>query len=173
MSRKGCGFDSLHRYQLLIMTNNNNIHHSAPLAVLTVLLSGNQDRALIMRRSQNDSLPGMYTIPGGHMEDGENVLQAAARELHEETGVRADNCEMIGVIHATASTKEYVQFIVLVHNWTGIPTITEPDLCDEMYWCKVDDLPSNMLKWPTQAIQMALDSTTTHDCWEFFLTNIG
>ena len=172
MSRKGCGFDSLHRYQLLIMTTTR---HTAPLAVLNVLLNPNQDRALIMRRGPEESLAGMYTIPGGHMEIGENVLDAAVRELREETGVHADlkDCEVIGVIHGTAGTREYVQFVVLVHRWIGTPSITEPDNCDDMYWCEITNLPKNTLGWPVQAITMAIDSIHTHDSWEFFLTNIN
>ena len=161
-----------------IGTNTNNMttqRHTAPLAVLNVLLTKDRKRVLIMRRGPEESLAGMYTIPGGHMELGENVLQAATRELQEETSVHANisDCEVIGVIHGMASTKEYIQFIVLVHTWTGMLTIAEPDNCDDMYWCEIDSLPENTLGWPIEAINMAIDSLTNQtNSWDFFLTNI-
>lgn len=40
-------------------------------------------------RSQNR--PGNYDIPKGHREDGESTLDAAMRELREETGLVLDN----------------------------------------------------------------------------------
>ncbi len=156
------------------MTTNNE-RHSAPLAVLTVLLSADKNEVLIMRRGPKESLAGMYTIPGGHMESGENVIEAAIRELYEEAGVITSprDCEVVGVIHATASTKEYVQFIVRVRTWIGIPYIAEPNNCDDMYWCNVRHLPHNMLGWPITGIEMTLDSDVSHDCHQFFVTNIG
>jgi 8-oxo-dGTP diphosphatase len=45
---------------------------------------------LVVRRSPTDSLPGMWEIPGGAVEPGEAFEAAAARELAEETGIRAE-----------------------------------------------------------------------------------
>ena len=155
------------------MTTNDSRHY-APLAVLTVLLSSDK-QVLIMRRGPKESLAGMYTIPGGHIETGENVIEAAVRELNEETGVTTspEECEVIGVIHAIAGTKEYVQFIVRVHTWVGMPYIAEPKNCDDMYWTDIKHLPDNMLTWPITGIQMALDSETSHNSYQIFVTNIG
>jgi 8-oxo-dGTP pyrophosphatase MutT (NUDIX family) len=45
-------------------------------------------RVLMLQRSLDPSDPaaGMWEFPGGHMEEGESVLQAAVREWCEETG---------------------------------------------------------------------------------------
>ncbi|MEX0305764.1 MAG: NUDIX hydrolase [Ruegeria sp.] len=43
---------------------------------------------LVQRKKQPDA--GLWGFPGGHVEWGETVLEAAARELLEETGVIAE-----------------------------------------------------------------------------------
>lgn len=59
---------------------------SPKLAALAVVL--HQDRALLVRR-KNPPDAGLWGFPGGHVEWGETVGQAAIRELREETGVSA------------------------------------------------------------------------------------
>jgi ADP-ribose pyrophosphatase YjhB (NUDIX family) len=48
---------------------------------------------LLMRRSDN----GHWGLPGGYLEPGESVLEAAAREVREETGWRVEVGRLVGV----------------------------------------------------------------------------
>ena len=43
-----------------------------------------------------------YELPGGHREAGENILEAARRELHEETGALTYRMEPVCVYSVTA-----------------------------------------------------------------------
>ncbi|EEX08680.1 hydrolase, nudix family [Ruegeria lacuscaerulensis ITI-1157] len=56
------------------------------IGALAVVVHDGQ--VLLVQRSK-DPDAGLWGFPGGHVEWGETVLQAAARELHEETGVTA------------------------------------------------------------------------------------
>lgn len=56
------------------------------LAALAVVVRG-ENVLLVRRRNPPDA--GLWGYPGGHVERGETALAAAARELAEETTVRA------------------------------------------------------------------------------------
>ncbi|MEP6266931.1 MAG: NUDIX hydrolase [Paracoccaceae bacterium] len=54
------------------------------LAALAVVMKDDQF-LLVKRRNEPDA--GLWGFPGGHVELGETAMEAAARELREETGV--------------------------------------------------------------------------------------
>ena len=56
------------------------------VAALAVVLR--EGHVLLVKR-KNEPDAGLWGFPGGHVELGETGLDAAARELHEETGVIA------------------------------------------------------------------------------------
>lgn len=47
-----------------------------------------ESRVLLLKRREDDYLPNMWEIPGGHVDPGETLARALARELYEETGLR-------------------------------------------------------------------------------------
>lgn len=55
-----------------------------------------RDKVLISFESQPDK-PNFYTLFGGRMEEGEDPLAAAQREMMEETGMEAKDWELLKV----------------------------------------------------------------------------
>ena len=55
---------------------------------VAILLTSTDNHVLITRRSGHmRTFPGVWVPPGGHIESGETLFEAGARELREETGL--------------------------------------------------------------------------------------
>lgn len=76
-------------------------------AVGVVCLRG--DKVLLIRRGTPPRL-GEWSLPGGRIEPGERAMDAAVRELREETGVEADLVALIDVVDGLFpdASKHYV-----------------------------------------------------------------
>ena len=57
-----------------------------------------------------------WEIPGGLMEKGESPVEAALRELREETGYEGENAELIATINPNPAIQDTVCRFVLVRN---------------------------------------------------------
>lgn len=72
--------------------NDPNAPKANSIAVaVSAFIQDGEGRILMIRRTDND----LYSIPGGQLELGETLAQAAVREVREETGIE---CEVTGVI---------------------------------------------------------------------------
>jgi 8-oxo-dGTP pyrophosphatase MutT (NUDIX family) len=63
-----------------------------PIEIAVVLLVDRSGALLLQLRDGHAPVyPNVWCLPGGHVEPGEDVLEAAERELWEEAGLRADD----------------------------------------------------------------------------------
>ena len=67
------------------------------LTVDVAVIAGDPPRSILLVRRANEPFAGSWALPGGFVEGGERVADGAARELDEETGVRADTLELLGI----------------------------------------------------------------------------
>ncbi|HSJ89234.1 MAG TPA: NUDIX domain-containing protein [Anaerolineales bacterium] len=123
-----------------------------PVTVHLFFLRENQ--ILLMRRFNTGFADGQYSVPAGHLDGGETVLAAAAREALEEVGVRikpADLCYS-SVMHRRDGD-ERVDFFVHVQKWGGEIVNAEPQKCDEIRWVNMDELPDNTIPYIRRALK--------------------
>lgn len=83
------------------------IGESVTYVVVCVLINDN-DEVLMMQESK-PSCAGKWYLPAGRMERGENICEAAAREVLEETGISAEMTTLLGV---EAAGGTWIRFIL-------------------------------------------------------------
>ena len=65
------------------------IHFRNPGVGAAVVIFDDVGRLLLVKRAEGATRPGFWSIPAGYVDYGEDVREAAARELLEETGLVA------------------------------------------------------------------------------------
>ncbi|MFY0988931.1 NUDIX hydrolase [Halomonas sp. C05BenzN] len=103
-----------------------------------------RDGRILMVRRRNPPNAGRLALPGGKVEHGENLQDAAVRELFEETGIRATPREVLTAIdvldHDRHSTllAHYV-IVVIRMEWQGGIEAAADD-ATELRWMDLDAL---------------------------------
>lgn len=57
-----------------------------------------RDQALLMVQRDRDPGKGLWSVPGGRLELGEYLNAAVAREVREETGLRIEVGDLLGIL---------------------------------------------------------------------------
>ena len=65
-----------------------------------------RDKDVLLVKRNKDPNKGFWSIPGGKQILGETLVEAAQRELVEETGVRVDSLLLVDVADAIISDAE-------------------------------------------------------------------
>lgn len=118
---------------------------SARRVAVMALIRG--DEVLLSQRMPDAAWgANMWHIPGGSVEDGESMAEAAIREIHEETGVLVaieDIKFQAAVIFNQTDASDYDMIFFSTTKWQGEPHITEPHACQDMRWTKLSELPDD------------------------------
>jgi 8-oxo-dGTP pyrophosphatase MutT (NUDIX family) len=77
-------------------------------------------RALTLRRNA-----GNYALPGGHVEPGEDPIDAAIRETHEELGLLLERSQVLGLLDDLATVSGHIMTPVVF--WSDEPVELHPD----------------------------------------------
>lgn len=108
-------------------------------------------RVLLARRSGTTFADGLWNLPGGALEAGEALADAAVREAWEEVGLRVEP----GALRSLGVTRydvvglhgpvRGVDFLFLTRAWEGEPTPL--DKTSKVGWFAPDALPPDCLPW--------------------------
>ena len=103
-----------------------------------------EGRVLLGHRSPDKhAFPDVWDLPGGVVEAGESELEALARELHEELGVRIEPDSVRHLCRATVGppAEPVVLSAWLVPDWHGTPANLAPEEHVDLAWFAAEDLP--------------------------------
>jgi 8-oxo-dGTP diphosphatase len=117
-----------------------------------ILVKDNQ--ILLSRRFQTGYEDGNYSLPAGHVEDGETLTEALIREVREEIGIilEPSGIKLVHVMHRKHDDIR-VDYFFTAEKYSGIPKNCEPDKCDDLSWFDMNNLPSNTIPYIRKAIE--------------------
>ena len=125
----------------------------------TLCLIYQEDFILLQNRVKKD-WPG-YTLPGGHVEPGESIVDSVIREMKEETGLTVENPKLCGVKQFPIENGRYVVFLFKTDRFSGDLRSSKEG---KMEWVKKDELHN----YPCVAdLQELLDVMLRDDLNEF------
>lgn len=108
-----------------IKVRRDLVHHSGSIVVLAVDNSRSTPRVLLERQYRHAAGDYLWELPAGRIDPGEDELQAAKRELIEETGYRATGWRRILKFYASPG---FVAETMAVYLATGLQRgIAEPE----------------------------------------------
>lgn len=109
-------------------------------AVLAVVLR--DDNVLLVRRA-NPPDQGLWGLPGGRMELGETHLEAALRELEEETGLKADAPRLLTVLDfiehdSSGALAHHFAMIAVLCRWRSGEAVAADDALEARWFSRAE-----------------------------------
>ena len=113
------------------------------LTVDVVVLAGSKtsQRVLLVQR-RNPPFRGSWALPGGFVEQDEQIVEAAPRELAEETGAPVGELRLLGVYDTPGrDPRGWTVSVVYLARVPGQATVTGADDAQDACWFAAEDLP--------------------------------
>ena len=106
-------------------------------AELTVLCLIEKGSEILLQNRVKQDWQG-YTLPGGHIEPGESVVDAVVREIREETGLTVLDPHLCGVKQFPIEGGRYLVFLFKAESFTGVLRASEEGSVE---WIERSELP--------------------------------
>lgn len=96
---------------------------------------------------------GFWNIVGGKVDPMEPSSQAARREAEEETGLKIGKVELLCTAEEIieADRQHWVSLIYITRDFTGEPSLTEPDKLSDIGWFDPHNPPQPLSAFSARA----------------------
>lgn len=122
-----------------------------------------QEGRVLLSMRRGDAYDGLWHLPSGKLDEGEDLASAAAREAHEEIGVRTEPRELrhVHVAHVVApGLPSRIGHFFTAERWLGDPINCEPAKCYRLAWFPLDALPAGIIEYSAVGITAYRDGNT-------------
>lgn len=105
----------------------------------------NKEEILLSLRENTGYRDGYYDLPGGHVDENEDLFFAMIREAKEEIGIDIfrEDMKIIHIYHHFR--KDMLTFVFSVNKYEGNLMNNEPEKCKELKWFEIENLPENII----------------------------
>ena len=115
------------------------------------MILNEQGQILLVRHNYGQR---RWSFPGGAVEAGEAVLQAALREVQEELGIQVQVQLLVGIYRTIGMNKpDRDIYVFLAEVSQDLPLLPDPREIAEILWTDPNHLPSPLTNEVAHAVQ--------------------
>jgi len=120
------------------------------------LLLVRDGQVLLALRQNTGYADGLWNLPSGKLEPGEDLAGAVRREAREEVGLRLEAVRLATVVHHRDAGQEarFGFFFEATGGWPGEPHNAEPHKCGGIAWYPLDSLPANTVPYTVTGVDL-------------------
>lgn len=118
---------------------------------VAIIIRREEDGFVLFGLRKGEHGPGTWSLPGGHLDFGEEPEDTARRETLEETGLKLGDIEVYPTCpfvnsHFKATGKQYITLYYTGKYLGGEPVVMEPNKCERWVWTDPNNLPSPLFE---------------------------
>jgi ADP-ribose pyrophosphatase YjhB (NUDIX family) len=130
------------------------IHFVDPKVAAAVLVE--QEGRVLLARRVNEPFRGLWTLPAGFINGGEDPAEAAVRECLEETGLSVRVTRVLDIISGREHPRG-ADFIIVYHAEVLSGELRADDDADAVEWFSRDQLPPLACRATQKVLQSFYD----------------
>ncbi|MGG6895788.1 MULTISPECIES: NUDIX domain-containing protein [Rhizobium] len=113
-----------------------------------------RDGKVLLYRRLKAPEAGFWSIVGGKVDHMEPAAQAAIREAEEESGLSIGKIDHLCTVEVIveADRQHWISLIYVCRDFSGEPSLMEPDKLSDFGWFGRDDLPTQLSEFAKATI---------------------
>lgn len=134
--------------------NCDTVYYDNPIPSVAVVTRNEKGQLLLVKRGK-EPRKGYWALPGGFMDDGESAIQAALRELEEETGLKGIVKRFVKIFNLESSM--YGHVIIITYEVAIIGgQLQAGDDAESAQFFNIEKIPTLAFSFQEEAIKQVI-----------------